>query len=105
MKIEMYGIPRSTLEAFAEQHKLTMEVHERNPRDFGSGWKECIRYYTQFKNCEIKDGSFLSGTFGNGSTPAEAIDDYAKEISGKRIVLNAYRKDRTEIDVPLLLSN
>jgi hypothetical protein len=51
-----------------------------------------------FSSCEIKDGGFLVGATGNGQTPSEAITDYVKNISGRKLVFGAYTRDRVEID-------
>ena len=85
-------IDEGTIEAFAEQHDLTMEIHERR-RSIGA--KD--RFYAIFKSCEVKKGHYLLGSFGDGDTPEHAILQYAKNISGKVLVFNAWSKDRKEI--------
>lgn len=105
MNIEMHEKDRSTLAAFAEKHGLTMEIHERTPRDLGARWSESERYYACFKDCEIKEGSILRGTFGNGATPDAAMAEYAEEISEQKLVFGAYTQDRTEITAPMLTHN
>lgn len=94
MKIEYHYIPTMTIEQFAEKHDLTMAIFERK------GGHPSVRFYAHFKNAEVKDGSVLIGEHGNGPTEGEAIADYARKISGKRLVLNAYDEKRLEIDVP-----
>ena len=49
---------------------------------------------------EVKSGRFLSGVFGNGKTPDEAIASYANEIKGKIVVKRAFYEDRHEFNVP-----
>jgi hypothetical protein len=49
---------------------------------------------------EVKDGGFLTSTFGNGTSPFEAIDAYIKKIKGKTIVFGAYTNERREYVVP-----
>lgn len=55
------------------------------------------RWLAQIERCELKDGSILSGNYGTGKTPDQAIEDYVKQIRGKLIVINAtsekYRKE------------
>ena len=98
MKITIDVIPVSSICEFAEQHGLELEVKERKV-EVGSE----NRYYACFVRTEVKDGGLLRGEFGNGSTPEEAIDNYAKEIEIKTIVVNAYSDtERKEIEVPRL---
>jgi hypothetical protein len=47
----------------------------------------------------------LESTFGNGRTREEAVADYAKSISNKRLVVNSYQFNRREIDAPTLTYN
>jgi hypothetical protein len=88
----------TTISELAEKHGLVLEVHERDI-SFSLG----KRWYALFKNCETKEGGFLRGEFGNGSTPREAAENYCRAISGKRIVIRAGHNDRQEIDVPNML--
>jgi hypothetical protein len=94
MKIEMRTIPTGTIEEFAEANGLTMVVGER---DLPVG--NPTRYYAEFDHSEIKDGCCLCSMYGNGSTPEEAIAEYAKNISMKRMVLYAMCNERREINV------
>ena len=43
-----------------------------------------------FENCEVKDGCFLIGTFGRGSTFEEACEDYLERIQGQTLVFNVF---------------
>lgn len=105
MKIELHEQARSALAEFAEKHGLTISINERNPRVLGSRFAENSRYYAFFKGVEIKDGPILQKAHGNGSTPDDAMSDYAKQISNHRLVFGAYTQDRREIDAPILLHN
>lgn len=96
MQIQRYLKPRDTLENFAAKHGLIMEVHER---DLGHS---AGQFYAHFQNAEVKDGACLVGTHGNGCTEDGAITQYAREISGKRLVIDAYKDSRREIEVPIL---
>ena len=61
------------------------------------------RYSAQFDDCEVKKDCILESTHGNGSTPMEATNDYANQISNQKIVFNAYSKEyRQEYRVPQL---
>ena len=90
-----------TLEEFADGHGLVMEVFERDNTFTGDG-----KFYARFRNCETKDSSqdsFLTSNHGNGSSPEEAIEAYAKEISKKILVRDACSRARKEIVVPKLI--
>lgn len=56
----------------------------------------CLEY------CEIKEDGGLLSLQGNGKTWEEAVSDYARQISGKRLVFDAYGKDRAEFQCPIL---
>lgn len=98
MKIEKHEIDGMTIEEFADKHDLVMEIHERR-----TPIGDPSRYYAHFKSAEAKEGTCcLVGLFGNGSTPEEAITNYAREISLRTIIINAMRDNRREIIVPRL---
>lgn len=99
MQIEIICLPRATLAEFAEANELIMSIKERRPENQQSGLHA---YYASFKGCETLSGSVLCGDYGNGSTPDQAMSDYAKQISGKRLVVDAYTAGRKEILVPIL---
>lgn len=64
------------------------------------------RFSCDFDGGDIKEGIFLSSTFGNGHTPEEAMDSYAREISNKTIVFHATSDTlRREYHVPVLSTN
>lgn len=100
MQIKMNSISRLSVQEFADQHQLTMEIHERSKREFPM----LERYYAFFEACEVKEGSVLVGVFGNGETPEDAMKDYAEKISEKRLVFFAgdERRLRFELQAPIL---
>ena len=100
MKVVRNLIPETTLEAFANQHSLVLEVNER--RDTAWGDRKLARYYARFKDAEVMERGMLASVSGDGNTEDEAIANYAERISLKRIAIGAYTKDRQEIDVPRL---
>jgi hypothetical protein len=54
--------------------------------------------------CETLKNSILTSDYGVGSTPTKSLADYARLISGKRLVVNAWdRANRKEYDVPNLV--
>lgn len=96
VKIEM--LPRTTVKAFAEQHGLTLIVKERHPEPGPD------RFYARFDHVDLMGDGVLIGTFGNGATVEEAIEDYGRRISRGRIAVNAWSSDqqRRDIVVPVI---
>jgi hypothetical protein len=99
LQIVIDRIPEQTIEAFGVAHNLVMEVKERS-REVNAP----DRFYAYFKSVEVSEGAFLRSTFGNGQTPEQAITNYAPEISMKRIVVDAMKTTRREINVPRLVA-
>ena len=62
------------------------------------------RWSATFKDSETLErfgGHILSSTYGNGNSPDTALIDYIHKITGKVLVINAFRKDkRREFKVP-----
>lgn len=73
-----------------------LEVNER-PIDSGGP-----QFYVCFPNGDIMYDGGLIGKYGNGNTVDEALSDYCKRISGRRIVFDAYTPERKEIQLPRL---
>ena len=48
----------------------------------------------------VKDGVLLLSSYGRGKTLASAKKDYAEQLQGKMIVVNALRPDRHEYLLP-----
>lgn len=92
MNVEIKAVKSGTIEEFAEAHQLTMDVVERELPE-----RSPMRYYAKFARCEVKNRGCLEGRFGNGSTPEEAIKNYATEISMQDLVFNAHTENRKEI--------
>lgn len=97
MKIERDLLVRCTIEQFAEEHDLIMEVHERHPNS------DPTRFYARFKDAELSDGIVLSGVYGDGATEEEAIRAYARRISRGFLVIGAFTEGRRDIRVPVLI--
>jgi len=95
-------VPEQTIEQFADDHDLIMEIHERRATERTQ--THLSRYYCHFRRGEIKDGSKLIGATGNGNTKAEAITNYANRISERKLVINSTRTGRKELDVPRLIT-
>jgi len=98
MKIEYDVLPEMTLEEFADANDLIVEVRERPHIRVGRP----SRFYASFKHVEVMENGCLAGYFGDGRTAEEAIENYAQEISRRRIAVNAYTDHRIEIQVPTL---
>lgn len=104
MKIVVKQPETLTLEQFAERHDLTMELTER-PLEAWEGPKAAMdRWMARFQDTDVVDGSLLVGTCGNGPTQTEAMNDYAKKISGKKIAVDPFEQNglRRDIWVPRL---
>lgn len=95
MKVIRKLIPEMSIVEFAELHDLTMEITE---------WHGRRRPFimAKFQHVEVKDGGCLVSFAGNGNSEAEAIRDYARQISTKHLVVNAMSNSRREIDAPRL---
>ena len=96
MKIERISSkPRITIEQFAEEHDLVMVVQE--PVSPGCpGLDGC--FSAHFKGVEVALGGFLYSIYGHHVTESDAINEYAKRISGKIIRLASGKR----INVPEL---
>jgi hypothetical protein len=88
-----------TLERFADLHGFDVVVQERDPKYFTGGSRWFAVFYP---SVEEKFDGILRGTFGQGCTPDEAVKEWAEEISGKLIVVDAMKPTRREIKVPKL---
>ena len=58
------------------------------------------RWFAQIEHAELKEGVILSGNYGTGKTPEQAIEGYVQQIKGKLIVINAATNRRKEFKVP-----
>jgi hypothetical protein len=99
MKIKYVMQPEPTdVDEFANRHKLTMKVVEREDWQVSTGQS---RFYAEFEGAEVKIGNMLCGFYGNGNTDRTAIKDYFERIRGNVLVFNAMSKEkRKEIRVP-----
>jgi len=95
MKIQLNPAGHKSLQEFAKVNDLVLEVNEREP-EFLAG-RKLPRYYVEFQRCEIKDDYILTSATGNGDTIEEALADYAKQISRKQLVFNAYDQDTRRV--------
>jgi len=61
------------------------------------------RFMAKFEHSETKKNKsdcILSGSYGNGNSPEEALSNYMKEIQGKVLIFNAMSDKRQEYVVP-----
>ena len=98
MKTKITAIPESTIEKFAEELDLEMVIKERR-EPVGSP----MCYYASFSYAEEQNNGFLISNYGNGATPEDAVNDYAKQIEMKTLVIHDYTDARREIKVPRLI--
>lgn len=61
------------------------------------------KYYVYFLDGESSEGGCLITYSGNGNTVDEALIDYCKKVSSRRMVFNSYTTDRKEIVFPKLI--
>lgn len=85
------------LESFADSHGLVMHIGRRN------GFPPECSYYASFRDIEVKDGGFLISTYGDGSTPQQAIRNYAKELSERTLIRDSMGTNRAVIKAPVLV--
>ena len=98
LNLRIETIPTVDLLEFAKQHGLVLVIRERRIHDLLSS----TRYYAKFENAEIGEDGVLIGTFGNGASPLEAARAYARKISLKHLVIEAFTEHRRGIDAPRL---
>ncbi len=79
-----------TIRQFAKKNNLKLVVKERKTEP---------KYYAYFDDVEIKVGNLLIGSFGNGSTKKEAINEYAKKIINSHLVVGAGTRYRVDLIV------
>jgi hypothetical protein len=92
--ITLYLRKPSELEAFAEKHGLTLEVHACEP-------SAPHPWYALFADSVTKTGKYArSGSTGYGDTPERAIAEYAECIAGKILVVGMGEPTRREIQCP-----
>ncbi len=75
-------------------------INQRLIINYRCNWRREAQWYALFESAEIKEGNMLTGAFGNGATPDEALENYCREIAGKLIVFNAMTKNRMEFTMP-----
>lgn len=88
-----------TFAEFADKHGLEMQVAERTIDDYIKRHK-IARWCAHFKHAEVKGPGILSSVSGNGDTPEQAIADYARQLPGQLLVIDAFRPTRREIQCP-----
>lgn len=73
-----------------------LEVCERTPK-YGH------QYYARFQGGEVKLEGILRGSYGNGHSMDEALQDYCEEISQVTLVFDACGEGKKEIQTPKLI--
>lgn len=89
-------------EKFRKRNGLLLDVTaRRGPGSVARAGK----YYARFYMTEIMENGMLRSGSGDGTTPEEAIRDYANGLAGKRIVYNAMGGlGRREVQCPDLFT-
>lgn len=88
------GSARIKLADFADLHGLSLRA-----TNYGGSPE---RITCAFEDCEVKQGSMLVGTYGEGTSLKSAMADYANRISNCVLVKNAHTFERQEFQTPLL---
>lgn len=68
-----------------------------------SAWFGVFTGELSFTSGDIKDSvddPFISGTYGNGTSPREAVLDFLDKVGGKVLVLKPYQEDRRQHIIP-----
>lgn len=86
--------PQCSLAQFADIHGLTLVVRQR------PDWVSCARYYAMFKDTWVMQHGVRHGVFGNGDSIEQAITEYAKEISGKSLMIDPPGELHRILNVP-----
>lgn len=82
-----------TLEEFCQVLDLELVVRMRS---------HDRTWIASLKGAEVMENGMLVSEYGDSTRPDWALRDYAKKISGKRIVVNAMTESRKEYNVPEL---
>ncbi len=61
------------------------------------------RFYVHFEHGEVMANNCLASEYGNGKTIDEALYNYCKKISNKKIAFDAFTDHRKNIDAPRLI--
>lgn len=86
MQVISYGGPAGNFEKFCEANGIKLVARERSKRDNLPRW-----YVSGEPMVEIREGGILTATFGDGNTPEEAKEDYARQLAGHRLLIGGYR--------------
>ena len=90
-------IPEKEILELEKELGIELVMNERNHR---LGLK---KFYVSFPRLESMEGSCLISYSGNGETMDEALKDYAEQLSCRRIVIDAYKSERKEIELPKIV--
>lgn len=98
MKIIETNIPVKSISAFADDHDLVLEINElATPLDNPN------RYRAQFRDAVVRQSHMLELAAGVGNTKQGAVEDLARAIQMRRLVVDAMTDSRREIEVPRLV--
>lgn len=85
MQVISYGEPVGGFEEFCEAHGIKLVARERSKHYNLPRW-----YVSGEPMVEIRERGILTCTFGDGNTPEEAKEDYARRLAGHRLLIDGY---------------
>ena len=97
MDVKLHKTKRGTIEELADVLGLKIVVIKLSVSHNAPN-----RHFACFPNVQLKKDGMLVSETGNGPTPEAAIDDYAKKISGRLLVIDAMSETRREFYAHLL---
>ena len=101
MEIIIDKVKVRTLEEFADEHGLAMEVKERGRQFVGNGVERYYASLVTLKNhwsIDVVTPGFLTTLSGDGDTPELAIQDYGRKISECTV-----RIEGRDVEVPRIV--
>lgn len=103
MPIVVKELPRISFTDFLDAHNLTVVVREFMPgNQYGRKISGNSVWIADIKNVEIGENGLLAGCCGRGKTKEDALTALGEDISGKHLVVDAYKPTRREIDCPII---
>lgn len=92
MKIERVDQTETTIQEFARKNDLTMQIIKRRTT---AGFEVEFVYDAQFKDVKLHKANGYN--HGRGYTEDKAIDDYAKLISERKLLIRASGRDQYKV--------
>jgi hypothetical protein len=96
-RADVYAMPAGGINLFTFLDTINCNLELRRYANQNGRW------LAQIERAELKEGHILSGSYGTGKNPEQAIEDYVQRIKGKLLVINAASDERKEFKVPKTL--